>query len=143
MDGIICSKIHSTVVLIFAGFLVVRENVALYPTSCAVSLERGVRGSELADGCSGWLHSVSVPSFGFYLFEEKRSKCSLILAGGQRGSSGRRKEWRCEGCRRCWLETREANIRFISIKMYQRVFDLDLTLMSPQGTLRHCSPLVD
>lgn len=28
-------------------------------------------------------------SFGFYLFERERRKCSLILAGGQPGSSRR------------------------------------------------------
>lgn len=32
---------------------------------------------------------------------------------------------------------------FSSIKMCQRAFDLDLTLMSPMGTLEHCTPQVD
>lgn len=39
--------------------------------------------------CSGWFLAVSVTSFGFYLFERERRKCSLILAGGQPGSSRR------------------------------------------------------
>lgn len=73
-------------VLIYS-FLSSEEMCSCIPTSRAVKLERGAGSSVLADGCSGWFLTVSVTSFGFYLFEEKRRKCSLILAGGQPGSS--------------------------------------------------------
>lgn len=126
-------------------FSTVRGNVELDPTSCTVKHERAATSTELADGCSVWFLAVSVTAFGFYLFEEKRSKCSLILAGGQSSSSRRWEGSPCEGCCCCccWMETREANIGFCSIEMWQRGFDLDLTLMSPLGTLQCCSSQVD
>lgn len=110
-------------------FSTVRGNMELNPTSCIVKLS--------------WVVSHCLCVTSFYLFEERRSKCSLISAGGQPGSTRRRERWWCEGCRCRWLETLEANIRYFSIKMCQRVFDLDLTLMSPPGTLRRCSPQFD
>lgn len=128
-------KNHSTVVLIFAGSLL---SEGMWST---VSLERGGSSSEPADGCSGWFLTVSVSSFGFYLFEEKRSKCSLILAGGQPGTSrggGRSGVVKVAAAVGWRLGKRTSG--FFRSKLYERAFDLDLTLMSPLGTLQRCSP---
>lgn len=97
-------------------------------------LERGASSWELF-----WVvpHCLCLP-FGFYLFEEKRSKCSLISAGGQPGSIdvGGVAMWR--------LKKQTCSVSFLFlIKMYERVFNLDLTLMSPQGTAQRRSLQVD
>lgn len=88
---------RSTAVLIFAGSLL-SEGMRSCIQPPALS---NLRGEHFGAGrwvCSGWFLAVSVTSFGFYLFERERRKCSLILAGGQPGSSRRLGGGRCEGC---------------------------------------------
>lgn len=124
-------------------FPVVRGTVELWPTLCKGQLKKAASSPKPAHGCSGWFLAVCVSFFGFYLFEKKRSKCSLILAGGQPGSSRGWEEQHCEGCCSGGPETREANIRFFRSKCVWERFDLDLTLMSTLGMPQHYSPLND
>lgn len=99
MNGITCFFLKITQsqwFFIFAGFL--QWSSIPPPALSNLRGEQAVRSWPMA--VSGWFLAVSVSPFGFYLFEEKRSKCSLILAGGQPGSNGRWEKQRCQGCQK-------------------------------------------